>query len=98
MLLEAEYEALEALQRLWNSDIEEFTDLDTRPKFGSPKSKHTNNICLLTDLGGHAISMGVFGFAGYWAYRWDERAAVLLAEKRAELAARRRPQEIAEES
>lgn len=48
------------------------------------------------DLGGHAISMGVFGYAGYWAYRWDQRAAVLLAEKRAELAARRRPQEVEE--
>ena len=98
MLLEAEYEALEALQRLWNSDIEDFTDLDTYPKLESLKCKPTNNIRLLTDLGGHAISMAVFGYAGYWAYRWDERAAVLLAEKRAELAARRRPQEIAEES
>ncbi|KAI0359811.1 hypothetical protein OH77DRAFT_1394926 [Trametes cingulata] len=38
---------------------------------------------------GHAISMGVFGFAGYWAYQWDQRAAVLLQEKRAEIAERR---------
>ncbi|KZT07778.1 uncharacterized protein LAESUDRAFT_631111, partial [Laetiporus sulphureus 93-53] len=42
------------------------------------------------NLGGHAISMIVFGYAGYWAYRWDERAAVLLAEKRAQIAERRR--------
>lgn len=34
--------------------------------------------------------MGAFGFAGYWAYQWDQRAGVLLAEKRAELSERRR--------
>jgi hypothetical protein len=33
--------------------------------------------------------MGVFGYAGYWAYKWDLRAGVLLAEKRAELTERR---------
>ena len=33
--------------------------------------------------------MGGFGFAGYWAYHWDKRAAVLLAQKRAEIAERR---------
>ncbi|KAG5635808.1 hypothetical protein H0H81_010056 [Sphagnurus paluster] len=44
---------------------------------------------LLDNPGGHLISMGVFGFAGYWAYQWDQRAAVLLSEKRAEIAERR---------
>ncbi|RPD60138.1 hypothetical protein L226DRAFT_535071 [Lentinus tigrinus ALCF2SS1-7] len=38
---------------------------------------------------GHAVAMGTFGFAGYWAYQWDQRAAVLLAAKRAEIAERR---------
>ena len=38
---------------------------------------------------GHVIAMGVFGFGGYWAYHWDQRAAVLLAQKRAEIAERR---------
>ena len=38
---------------------------------------------------GHAIAMATFGFAGYWAYQWDQRAAVLLAEKRAQIAERR---------
>ncbi|KAI0649061.1 hypothetical protein C8Q79DRAFT_1007629 [Trametes meyenii] len=38
---------------------------------------------------GHAIAMGAFGFAGYWAYQWDQRAAVLLQQKRAEIAERR---------
>jgi Fe-S cluster biosynthesis and repair protein YggX len=33
--------------------------------------------------------MVVFGYAGYWAWRWDERAAVLIAEKRAEITERR---------
>lgn len=47
------------------------------------------------DLGGHAISMGAFGFAGYWAWRWDQRAAVLLTEKRAEIQARREQREAA---
>jgi hypothetical protein len=43
----------------------------------------------LTDLAGHAIAMTVFGYAGYWAYRWDVRAGTLLAEKRADIAERR---------
>lgn len=33
--------------------------------------------------------MGVFGYAGYWAYWWDVRAGEILAEKRAQIAARR---------
>ncbi|OBZ72159.1 hypothetical protein A0H81_07637 [Grifola frondosa] len=41
------------------------------------------------DFSGHVIAMGSFGFLGYWAYQWDQRAAVLLAEKRAEIAERR---------
>lgn len=42
------------------------------------------------DPGGHIISMLAFGYAGYWAHQWDERAAVLIADKRAEIAERRR--------
>ena len=42
------------------------------------------------DPGGHIISMLAFGYLGYWAHRWDERAAVLIADKRAEIAERRR--------
>jgi len=44
---------------------------------------------LLMNWRGHAATMAVFGYAGYWAYRWDERAAVLIAEKRAEISERR---------
>ncbi|KZT73025.1 hypothetical protein DAEQUDRAFT_762390 [Daedalea quercina L-15889] len=41
------------------------------------------------NLAGHAASTALFGYAGYWAYKWDQRAAVLLAEKRAQIAERR---------
>lgn len=47
---------------------------------------------VLDNPGGHLIAMGVFGYAGYWAYKWDQRAAVLLAEKRSELVERRQKQ------
>lgn len=50
------------------------------------------NVRFYADPGGHLIAMGVFGYAGYWAYRWDQRAGVLLAEKRAEITERRRKQ------
>jgi hypothetical protein len=33
--------------------------------------------------------MTVFGYVGYWAYRWDQRANFLIAEKRAEIAENR---------
>jgi hypothetical protein len=49
---------------------------------------------LLENPGAHLISMGVFGFVGYWAYQWDLRAAQLIATKRAAIAEHRR-QEIA---
>jgi hypothetical protein len=34
--------------------------------------------------------MLAFGYLGYWAHQWDERAGVLIAEKRAEITERRR--------
>jgi hypothetical protein len=52
---------------------------------------------LVDNPGGHLIAMGVFGYAGYWAHRWDQRAGVLLAEKRAEITERRQKQEAASE-
>lgn len=33
--------------------------------------------------------MGAFGYAGYWAHRWEIRSEELLAEKRAEIIERR---------
>lgn len=33
--------------------------------------------------------MTVFGYAGYWAYKWDGRAAEMIAQKRAEITERR---------
>ncbi|KAF8623601.1 hypothetical protein AX17_007304 [Amanita inopinata Kibby_2008] len=47
---------------------------------------------LLDNPGGHLISMGVFGFVGYWAYKWDLRSTELIAEKRAAIAEHRRQQ------
>ncbi|OJA13439.1 hypothetical protein AZE42_02285 [Rhizopogon vesiculosus] len=44
---------------------------------------------LMDNLGGHVLAMGAFGFAGYWVHQWDERAAVMLARKRAEITERR---------
>ncbi|KAG1753391.1 hypothetical protein EDB19DRAFT_1869925 [Suillus lakei] len=55
-------------------------------RFGQLAIKKRN---LMENLGGHALSMGVFGYAGYLAYQWDERAAVMLAQKRAEITERR---------
>lgn len=45
---------------------------------------------MTADPGGHVISMLAFGYLGYWAHQWDERATVLITEKRAEIAERRK--------
>ena len=34
--------------------------------------------------------MGVFGFAGYWAYKWELHSTELIAERRAAIADQRR--------
>ncbi|KAG6862534.1 hypothetical protein C0995_000082 [Termitomyces sp. Mi166 len=44
---------------------------------------------ILDNPGGHLISMGVFGYGGYWAYHWEKRSAVLIEEKRAQILERR---------
>jgi len=44
---------------------------------------------LFSNPGGHAIAMIVFGYAGYWEYKWELRADELIALKRAEIAERR---------
>jgi hypothetical protein len=36
--------------------------------------------------------MGVFGYAGYWAYKWEIRSNELLAAKRQEILERRQKQ------
>lgn len=45
---------------------------------------------LFENFSGHVISMGAFGYAGYWAWRWDQRAAVLIQQKKAEIQEKRR--------
>ncbi|KAF8802465.1 hypothetical protein BYT27DRAFT_7196657 [Phlegmacium glaucopus] len=47
---------------------------------------------LFMNPGGHLLSMGVFGYAGYWAYKWDIRSNELLAVKRQEIMERRQKQ------
>ncbi|KAI0319225.1 hypothetical protein OF83DRAFT_1055420 [Amylostereum chailletii] len=47
---------------------------------------------LLDNPGGHVLAMGAFGFAGYWAHVWEERSTELIAQKRAQIAERRRKQ------
>jgi len=44
---------------------------------------------LFENIGGHAFSMAAFGYLGYWAYKWDIRAAELIAVKRAAIAENR---------
>ncbi|KAG1844832.1 hypothetical protein DFJ58DRAFT_802002 [Suillus subalutaceus] len=68
------------------STIAGFSLFGLAARFGQLAIKKRN---LMENLGGHALSMGVFGYAGYWAYQWDERAAVMLAQKRAEITERR---------
>lgn len=44
----------------------------------------------LPDFSAHVVSMGVFGYAGYWAWRWDQYATVLIQQKKAEIQQNRR--------
>ncbi|KAK7050873.1 hypothetical protein VNI00_004985 [Paramarasmius palmivorus] len=41
---------------------------------------------IFENLAGHAAAMGIFGYAGYWAWRWDNYAADLLEKKKIEVA------------
>ncbi|KAJ4477300.1 hypothetical protein J3R30DRAFT_3291006 [Lentinula aciculospora] len=45
---------------------------------------------LFENLGGHALAMGVFGYGGYMAYKWDQTASVLIAKKKDEIAESRK--------
>ena len=55
-----------------------------------PERMPSRLLTSFSDLGGHVIAMAVFGYGGYWAYKWDVRAAEIIAEKRAEIASRRK--------
>ncbi|KAJ3554497.1 hypothetical protein NM688_g3078 [Phlebia brevispora] len=74
------------------SNIVGFSLFGLAARFGQLGIQKRN---LFDNPGGHAISMIVFGYAGYWAYQWDQRAAVLIAQKRAEIQARREQKEAA---
>ncbi|KAF9267882.1 hypothetical protein L218DRAFT_919675 [Marasmius fiardii PR-910] len=45
---------------------------------------------LFDNMAGHFVAMGVFGYGGYWAWRWDIKSAELLAKKKVELAENQR--------
>ncbi|KAF9000683.1 hypothetical protein BDQ17DRAFT_1245359 [Cyathus striatus] len=45
---------------------------------------------MLSNPTAHLISMGVFGYVGYWAYKWEIISAELIAAKREEIIERRR--------
>jgi len=44
---------------------------------------------IFSNPAGHAIAAAVFGYAGYWAYVWEQRADELLALRRTEISERR---------
>ncbi|KAF9446600.1 hypothetical protein P691DRAFT_732902 [Macrolepiota fuliginosa MF-IS2] len=68
------------------SNIVGFSLFGLATRFGQLGIQKRN---LFDNPGGHIIAMAVFGYGGYWAYRWDQRAAVLLAMKREEIRERR---------
>ncbi|KAG7089458.1 hypothetical protein E1B28_011143 [Marasmius oreades] len=41
---------------------------------------------LFDNMAGHFIAMSIFGYGGYWAWRWDIKAAELIAKKKVEIA------------
>ncbi|KAF9243410.1 hypothetical protein BU15DRAFT_72088 [Melanogaster broomeanus] len=65
------------------SSIVGFSFFGLASRFGQLAIQKRN---LMENLGGHAIAMGVFGYAGYWAHHYEIRTNELIAWKRAELA------------
>lgn len=55
--------------------------------FSIHPATHISDTFLL-DLAGHAIAMGAFGYAGYWAHHYELRTNELIGWKRAEIQAR----------
>lgn len=55
-------------------------------------AKIPTTLILAIDPGGHLLSMGVFGYAGYWVYKWEIRSNELLAAKHQEILERRQKQ------
>ncbi|GJE88724.1 hypothetical protein PsYK624_048070 [Phanerochaete sordida] len=70
---------------LWSS-VFGFSLFGLATRFGQLGIQKRN---LFENMGGHAIAMVTFGFAGYWAHDWEVRSGEMIKEKRAEIAARR---------
>ncbi|KAJ2926814.1 hypothetical protein H1R20_g10283, partial [Candolleomyces eurysporus] len=71
------------------SNVLGFATFGLAARFGQLGIQKRN---LFSNPGGHIIAMGAFGFAGYWAHKWDIRAAEIIAEKKSLLEERRRKQ------
>ncbi|TDL25710.1 hypothetical protein BD410DRAFT_784744 [Rickenella mellea] len=69
------------------SNVLGFAAFGVAARFGQLGIQQRN---LFSNPSTHAMIAGIFGYAGYWAYKWDMRAAELLALKRAEIAEHRR--------
>jgi hypothetical protein len=65
--------------------------IQKRPLLSSAPAVHAfvSASHLRADPAGHAIAMATFAGVGYWAAQWDERAGELLAQRRAQIEARR---------
>ncbi|EAU85356.1 hypothetical protein CC1G_07050 [Coprinopsis cinerea okayama7 len=64
-----------------------FATFGLAARFGQLALQQRN---LFSNPGGHAIAMGVFGYAGYWAYHWDQKAVEIIADSRRQIEERRR--------
>ncbi|PPR05793.1 hypothetical protein CVT24_006848 [Panaeolus cyanescens] len=68
------------------STVAGFSLFGLASRFGQLSIQRKN---LFTNPGGHLVAMGVFGYAGYWAHKWEIRSGELLAEKKQEILERR---------
>ncbi|KAH6913179.1 hypothetical protein BKA70DRAFT_1262109 [Coprinopsis sp. MPI-PUGE-AT-0042] len=64
-----------------------FAGVGLAARFGQLAIQKRN---LMSNPGGHAIAMGVFGVVGYYAHQWDLRAAEIIAESKRDIEERRR--------
>ncbi|KAF9048423.1 hypothetical protein BJ165DRAFT_1525881 [Panaeolus papilionaceus] len=68
------------------STIAGFSLFGLASRFGQLSIQRQN---MFKNPGGHLIAMGVFGYAGYWAHKWEVRSGELLEQKKQEILERR---------
>ncbi|TFK18121.1 hypothetical protein FA15DRAFT_561410, partial [Coprinopsis marcescibilis] len=69
------------------ANIVGFATFGLAARFGQLAIQQRN---LMSNPGAHIIAMGAFGYAGYWAHKWDVRAAEIITDSRIEIEERRR--------